>query len=157
MELQRYINEASVPQINSTTHEGVLMPSPKKPHGQGKSGPFTIDLTTGKTSQPNTYRERALALFPHVCARCGREFSGKQLKELTVHHLDSDHMNNPPDGSNWELLCLYCHDDEHGAYEKTTGAQQINTVYSDKESSGFNPFANLGALLKPKDDDTKKE
>jgi hypothetical protein len=22
-------------------------------------------------------------------------------------------MNNPPDGSNWENLCVYCHDDEH--------------------------------------------
>ncbi|MFA7667514.1 MAG: HNH endonuclease, partial [Burkholderiaceae bacterium] len=21
--------------------------------------------------------------------------------------------DNPPDGSNWELLCLYCHDNEH--------------------------------------------
>lgn len=60
------------------------------------------------------YRERALKLFPHVCARCGREFSGKRLRELTVHHKDHDHDHNPPDGSNWELLCLYCHDNEHG-------------------------------------------
>lgn len=60
------------------------------------------------------YRERALKLFPHVCARCGREFAGKRLRELTVHHKDHDHDHNPPDGSNWELLCLYCHDNEHG-------------------------------------------
>ena len=33
-----------------------------------------------------TYRERALKLFPGVCARCGREFAGKKLRELTVHH-----------------------------------------------------------------------
>ncbi len=59
------------------------------------------------------YREKALKLFPHVCARCTREFEGKNLKELTVHHKDHDHDNNPPDGSNWELLCLYCHDHEH--------------------------------------------
>ncbi|QTG90742.1 HNH endonuclease, partial [Vibrio furnissii] len=26
---------------------------------------------------------------------------------------DHDHTNNPEDGSNWELLCLYCHDHEH--------------------------------------------
>ena len=59
------------------------------------------------------YRERALKLFPHVCARCGRELSGKRLRELTVHHKDHDHDHNPPDGSNWELLCIYCHDNEH--------------------------------------------
>ena len=129
------------------------MDSKKKHSGKATPSPFTIDLTTGKTAPSNTYREQALALFPHVCARCGRAFSGKQLKELTVHHLDSDHMNNPPDGSNWELLCLYCHDDEHGAYEKTTGAPQINTVYCDKDSAGFNPFAHLGSLLKPKEED----
>ena len=65
------------------------------------------------------YRERALKLFPHVCARCTREFEGKNLRELTVHHKDHNHDNNPPDGSNWELLCIYCHDHEH-----TRGLQQ---------------------------------
>ncbi len=59
------------------------------------------------------YREQALKLFPHVCGRCGRAFDGRKLRELTVHHKDHDHDNNPPDGSNWELLCLYCHDNEH--------------------------------------------
>lgn len=59
------------------------------------------------------YREQALKLFPHVCARCGREFEGQKLRELTVHHVDHNHDNNPPDGSNWALLCIYCHDHEH--------------------------------------------
>ncbi len=59
------------------------------------------------------YRERALKLLPWVCGHCGREFSGKKLRELTVHHKDHNHDNNPPDGSNWELLCIYCHDNEH--------------------------------------------
>jgi hypothetical protein len=54
-----------------------------------------------------TYRERALKLFPWICGRCGREFAGERLRELTVHHKDHNHDNNPPDGSNWELLCLY--------------------------------------------------
>jgi hypothetical protein len=48
------------------------------------------------------YREQALKMYPHLCARCGREFSGKKLRELTVHHKDHNHDNNPPDGSNWE-------------------------------------------------------
>jgi hypothetical protein len=57
-----------------------------------------------------TYRERALKLFPWICGRCSREFSGARLRELTVHHKDHNHDNNPLDGSNWELLCLYCHE-----------------------------------------------
>lgn len=59
------------------------------------------------------YRTQALKILPHVCARCAREFSGKRLRELTVHHKDGNHENNPPDGSNWELLCVYCHENEH--------------------------------------------
>ena len=62
------------------------------------------------------YREQALKLFPWVCAKCGREFQGKKLRELTVHHKDHNHDNNPPDGSNWELLCLYCHENEHARH-----------------------------------------
>ena len=59
------------------------------------------------------YRERALAMYPWVCGRCGREFDRSNVRELTVHHRNHDHDHNPPDGSNWELLCLYCHDNEH--------------------------------------------
>lgn len=62
------------------------------------------------------YREQALKLYPWVCARCGREFTRENLRELTVHHRDHDHDNNPPDGSNWELLCLYCHENEHARH-----------------------------------------
>lgn len=64
------------------------------------------------------YREKALKLFPWVCGRCSREFVYSNLRELTVHHIDHDHTNNPEDGSNWELLCLYCHDHEHSKYTK---------------------------------------
>ena len=59
------------------------------------------------------YREQALKIYPWICGRCGREFKHANLRELTVHHRDHNHDNNPPDGSNWELLCLYCHDNEH--------------------------------------------
>ena len=61
----------------------------------------------------HSFRSRALELFPPVCARCGRDFAGKTLHELTVHHKDHNHDHNPPDGSNWELLCFYCHENEH--------------------------------------------
>jgi 5-methylcytosine-specific restriction endonuclease McrA len=98
----------------------------------------------------NTYRERALKLFPHVCARCGRELSGKRLRELTVHHKDHNHDHNPPDGSNWELLCIYCHDNEHArdqVAEWYTGAASEDV---ERPPSLDNPFAKLGDLLKEK-------
>ena len=59
------------------------------------------------------YRREALSLLAHVCGKCGRTFDGKDLSLLTVHHRDGNHFNNPKDGSNWELLCDYCHEDEH--------------------------------------------
>lgn len=59
------------------------------------------------------YRERSLQLHGWICAKCGREFDAGNLHLLTVHHRDGNHNNNPPDGSNWENLCIYCHDDEH--------------------------------------------
>jgi len=97
------------------------------------------------------YRERALKLFPWVCARCGREFTGKRLRELTVHHKDHDHDHNPPDGGNWELLCLYCHDNEHSRYLDQE-YQQGEALASEQEtSSTYKPFADLGALLKDKE------
>jgi 5-methylcytosine-specific restriction endonuclease McrA len=59
------------------------------------------------------YRARSLALHGWICAKCAREFDESTLHLLTVHHRDGNHHNNPPDGSNWENLCAYCHDDEH--------------------------------------------
>lgn len=59
------------------------------------------------------YRERSLALHGWICAKCAREFDTATLHLLTVHHKDGNHHNNPPDGSNWENLCAYCHEDEH--------------------------------------------
>ncbi len=92
-------------------------------------------------AQRQGYRARALALFSHVCARCGREFSGRRLRELTVHHKDHDFKNNPPDGSNWELLCLYCHDHEHEKY-KIAGSAGV-APDRDLAPSIFSPFAAL--------------
>ena len=59
------------------------------------------------------YRARSLALHGAICARCAREFEGDDLHLLTVHHKDGNHDNNPRDGSNWENLCVYCHEAEH--------------------------------------------
>ena len=98
----------------------------------------------------NTYREKALKLFPWICGHCGREFSGKRLRELTVHHKDHNHDNNPPDGSNWELLCIYCHDNEHSR-DQVADAYDIEAPANLTENGGgVNPFAGLGDLLKGK-------
>jgi hypothetical protein len=65
------------------------------------------------SAPPNEYREQSLKIHGLICAKCGREFDYKDRHLLTVHHKDGNHKNNPPDGSNWENLCVYCHDDEH--------------------------------------------
>lgn len=67
----------------------------------------------GEKSHKEDYRERSLAMHGWICAKCGREFERENLHLLTVHHKDGNHHNNPADGSNWENLCTYCHDDEH--------------------------------------------
>jgi hypothetical protein len=97
-----------------------------------------------------TYRERALKLFPHVCARCGRELSGKRLRELTVHHKDHNHDHNPPDGSNWELLCIYCHDNEHARDQVAEWYTGETPEDAERPPVLDNPFAKLGELLKKK-------
>ena len=61
----------------------------------------------------SNYREQSLKIHGLICAKCGREFESKDRHLLTVHHKDGNARNNPPDGSNWENLCVYCHDDEH--------------------------------------------
>ncbi len=105
-----------------------------------------------REQREKTYREQALKIYPWVCARCGREFSGKKLRELTVHHKDHNHDYNPPDGSNWELLCLYCHENEHSRYEDSATYSEVTPGGEQPSSSGHRPFADLAALLKNKKD-----
>jgi hypothetical protein len=109
------------------------------------------DARRERASREKGYRERALKMYPWICGRCSREFSGKRLRELTVHHKDHNHDNNPPDGSNWELLCLYCHDNEHSR-DSVADAYGEATPGDDQDpSSTHRPFAGLEALLKNKE------
>jgi len=94
------------------------------------------------------YRNQALKIFPWVCAKCGREFSGKKLRELTVHHRDHNHRNNPPDGSNWELLCIYCHDNEHSRFLDAEGQNTQDSDTEKRSASTHTPFADLMKLLR---------
>ena len=88
------------------------MTDSKKAQATEKQERLVAEMRKEQQQREAGYREQALKLFPSVCGRCSREFEGKKLRELTVHHKDHNHDNNPPDGSNWEVLCIYCHDHE---------------------------------------------
>ena len=97
------------------------------------------------------YREQALKIYPWICGRCAREFTRENLQQLTVHHRDHNHDNNPTDGSNWELLCLYCHDNEHSRELEHDAA--VEAGHNGKASANratAQPFANLKDLLTKK-------
>lgn len=110
----------------------------------------TIDQVLADQQEYNAkrakgYREQSLKLYPWICGRCTREFDRKNLSELTVHHRDHDHDNNPSDGSNWELLCLYCHDEEHTKFENLV--RYGSTTETKLKAATFNPFADLKAKM----------
>ncbi len=104
------------------------------------------------------YREQALKLLPWICTRCAREFPASRLRELTVHHKDGDHHYNPGDGSNWELLCIYCHENEHARLEDAKAAAKAGGGRKEAASApvrapasapaSHKPFAGLGDLVK---------
>ena len=110
---------------------------------------IVADARRAALERGQSYREQALKIYPWICGRCAREFTSKNLRELTVHHRDHNHDNNPPDGSNWELLCLYCHDNEHQKQlEAATG--QGGGKSEVKPSATHSPFADLKAKLEEK-------
>jgi 5-methylcytosine-specific restriction endonuclease McrA len=99
------------------------------------------EMKASMAGRDEEYRERSLALHGLICARCGREFDTANRHMLTVHHKDGNHHNNPPDGSNWENLCAYCHEDVHsrellGDYLQGMdhGREKV-VVYQDEASS----------------------
>lgn len=94
------------------------------------------------------YRERALKMYPWICGRCSREFTRVNVQELTVHHRNHNHDDNPADGSNWELLCVYCHDNEHSRYiDNVVGSSLAEDT---APVATGNPFADLKAMLESK-------
>jgi 5-methylcytosine-specific restriction endonuclease McrA len=125
--------------------------SPKKaPRDADRLDQIIAEARRDRERREKTYRERALKMYPPICARCGREFTGKRLRELTVHHKDHNHDNNPPDGSNWELLCVYCHDNEHSRYLDEEWYDKATPGGEQESPSTYRPFAGLEALLKEK-------
>jgi hypothetical protein len=124
--------------------------SVKKQSNEDNRSRIVEEARKSRIEKEKSYRERALKLFPWVCARCGREFAGKKLRELTVHHKDHDHDNNPTDGSNWELLCIYCHDNEHSRYEVSDWYSEDSPGADSRSEPLDSPFADLDKLLKNK-------
>lgn len=100
-------------------------------------------------ARAKSYREQALKMYPWICGRCSREFTRQNLTELTVHHRDHNHDYNPDDGSNWELLCLYCHDNEHQRQLELAGTDGDRRA---RQVATSQPFANLKDLMKNKTD-----
>jgi len=107
------------------------------------------DARLARDSREQGYRARALKMYPHICGRCARDFNRENLHELTVHHRNHNHDDNPQDGSNWELLCVYCHDNEH--QRQLEAARQGSAADPMEASVGtHNPFSNLRAMLSNK-------
>ena len=104
-----------------------------------------VNAIRARDAREQGYRAQSLKIHPWVCGRCGREFNEKNLYELTVHHKDHNHDNNPPDGSNWENLCIYCHDNEHARLVDS----QTADAHSQQRSSTpmHKPFSDLAKLL----------
>jgi len=96
------------------------------------------------------YREQALKMYPWICGRCSREFTRLNLQELTVHHKNHDHDYNPTDGSNWELLCMYCHDNEHQRQTEALASKGIALGGKKAPGATFNPFADLKSMIDDK-------
>lgn len=122
------------------------MPVSKTPNS-AKLDRVVAEARRSAEQREQGYREQALKLYPWICGRCAREFTRTNLQQLTVHHKDHNHDNNPADGSNWELLCIYCHDNEHSRYLDSAGrlpgsAPELNATHQ--------PFADLKELLKGK-------
>lgn len=123
--------------------------APRDPPDTHRLDRIVAEAQQNRERREKTYRGQALKLFPWICGRCAREFAGANLRMLTVHHKDGNHDNNPPDGRNWELLCLYCHDAEHSRYldEAARGGGPQGAAGG---AATHKPFAALEGLLKRK-------
>jgi hypothetical protein len=120
---------------------------PKKAPDPGKLDRLVAEARRAQEERARSYREQALKILPWICGRCAREFGRERLRELTVHHKDGNHENNPPDGSNWELLCVYCHENEHARVEDSKSGSEPE---SGKPVATHRPLEKLGELLKKK-------
>jgi len=111
---------------------------------------LVAEANRARAAREQGYRERALKILPWVCTRCARSFERTRLRELTVHHRDGNHDNNPPDGSNWELLCIYCHENEHAREVDSRAAAGGAGERAESQGATHRPLEGLAELLKKK-------
>ena len=126
------------------------MASTSRPPDAARLDRIVAEARRARELRETSYRERALAIYPWICGRCAREFDRTNVSQLTVHHRDHNHDNNPPDGSNWELLCVYCHDNEHSR-ERDAAGRGDSPGGDNAAPATHKPFAGLDALLKRKE------
>ena len=62
---------------------------------------IVADARRAKDQREQSYRGQALKMYPWICGRCAREFDNTNVQELTVHHRDHNHDNNP---AGWQQL-----------------------------------------------------
>lgn len=126
------------------------MASGTNPPDRDRLDRIVADAQRSREQREKGYREQALKLYPWVCGRCARQFTRANLEQLTVHHRDHNHDNNPSDGSNWELLCVFCHDNEHQRQLEAAGTG-AGASEGGQPAATHQPFADLKSLLKTKD------
>ncbi|MBI4194698.1 MAG: HNH nuclease family protein [Betaproteobacteria bacterium] len=126
------------------------MAAEKPGSGKSRVDRMIAEANRARAARETDYRGQALKMYPWICGRCGREFTHANAQLLEVHHRDHNHDNNPPDGSNWELLCTYCHENEHRRYLDHAGTGDPQSGASQPRAT-FKAFEDLDALLKGKD------
>jgi len=118
-----------------------------RPPDSARLDRIVADARRAGEARAQGYREQALKIYPWVCGRCARTFDRSNVVQLTVHHRDHNHDHNPADGSNWELLCVYCHDNEHARQlEHSRGSAAAGEGGTPRAT--HQPFADLKALLR---------
>jgi len=137
----------SMGKITFGTRGGRIRSSARPDRAKSERPPEDVvrDLKS-ESRKTEDYRERSLAIHGLICARCAREFEPANRHLLTVHHKDGNHFNNPPDGSNWENLCVYCHEDVHsrellGDYVAGGGQKESSVVFGEGGGSGMGTLA----------------
>jgi len=124
--------------------------TPKKPADNARLDRVVAEARRASEERARGYRELALNMYPWICGRCAREFTRANVQLLEVHHRDHNHDNNPADGSNWELLCTYCHENEHQRQVHAPGSSASASSGAPQSNATHRPFADLDALLKKK-------
>jgi len=123
------------------------MPKPPSGPDNARLDRIVAEARKNRDQREKSYRDQALKLYPWICGRCRREFDRTNLQQLTVHHRDHNHDNNPSDGSNWELLCIYCHENEHARFLDSAEQSPAALGSGLRATATHNPFADLKARL----------